>query len=168
MKRKSSHIRCSTFAKHGNNCFGTHVPAFGVHELRNANMFQFISFYEVLGEFLIKKWYLKWSKQWIKKPTTAATATTSLFISLYLSLWRVVLVAVWCGESYDCRSYWYNIIRKKKYWSAIKTYSVQTQPKKMKTTIKTMQIFHKFSEKKEHSNGGLKKKVKKMKSKQIV
>lgn len=30
-----------------------------VHELRNANMFQFISFYEVLGEFLIKKWYLK-------------------------------------------------------------------------------------------------------------
>lgn len=38
-----------------------------VHELRNANMFQFISFYEVLGEFLIKKWYLKWSKQWIKK-----------------------------------------------------------------------------------------------------
>lgn len=43
-----------------------------------------------------------------------------------------------------------------------------SQKKKMKTTIKTMQIFHKFSEKKEHSNGGLKKKVKKTKSKQIV
>lgn len=111
-----------------------------LHELRNTNMFQFISFYVVLVQFLIKIKMLilkhRVNKQQQHFYSFLHLSLTS-GLALRWSLWlQVVLILL--------------LERKSAGASLVTVHEIKTPPK-IKTTIKTTQIIHKFLEKRERN-----------------